>query len=110
MQRLLLSFIFLFTFSFNTVYSISKKEGAPDTVQIGAYVLSLHDINFKDKEYTMRLWLWMLYQNPEFDFTTQVEVPNAKSIEKPDVMVDTIDGDMGFDENEMYHEAKLESA
>jgi len=93
MQRLLLVLLFLFTFSFNTAYSISlKKEGAADTVHIGAYVLSLHDINFKDKEYTMRLWLWMLYKNPEFDFTTQVEVPNAKNIEKPDVMVDTIDG------------------
>jgi len=36
--------------------------------------------------------LWFLYNNPNFDFTTQVEVPNAKSIEKPDVLVDTING------------------
>jgi hypothetical protein len=93
MQKFLLSLFLFITVAYSTAYSISKKEeGVPDTVHIGAYVLSLHDINFKDKEYTMRLWLWMLYSNPEFDFTTQVEVPNAKSIEKPDVMVDTIDG------------------
>lgn len=64
----------------------------PDTVTVGSYILSLHDINFHEKEYTMRFWLWFVYNNPEFDFTTQVEVPNAKSIEKPDVMVDTING------------------
>ena len=64
----------------------------PDTVRVGSYILSLHDINFHDKEYTMRYWLWFLYDNPNFDFTTQVEVPNAKSVEKPDVLVDTING------------------
>ena len=64
----------------------------PDTVKVGSYILSLHDINFHEKEYTMRFWLWFLYNNKDFDFTNQVEVPNAKSIEKPDVLVDTING------------------
>ncbi|HSY62729.1 MAG TPA: hypothetical protein VK796_12680 [Cytophaga sp.] len=64
----------------------------PDTVKVGSYILSLHDINFHDKEYTMRFWLWFLYNNKNFDFTNQVEVPNAKNIEKPDVLVDTING------------------
>jgi hypothetical protein len=71
--------------------SPSKPEG-PDTVKIGTYVISLHDINFHNKEYTMRFWLWMLYNNPEFDFTKQIDVTNAKDIEKPDVLLDTIDG------------------
>jgi len=64
----------------------------PDTVKVGSYILSLHDINFHDKEYTMRFWLWFLYNDKDFDFTNQVEVPNAKNIEKPDVLVDTING------------------
>lgn len=34
----------------------------------------------------------MLYDNPNFDFTDQVEVPNAKTMEKPDILVDTING------------------
>ena len=64
----------------------------PDTVKIGAYVISLHDINFHDKEYTLRYWLWLLHHNKDFDFSEQVEVPNAKSLEKPDIMIDTVDG------------------
>jgi len=75
-----------------TVMRLHATPKVPDTVKVGSYILSLHDINFHDKEYTMRFWLWFLYNNPNFDFTTQVEVPNAKSIEKPDVLVDTING------------------
>jgi hypothetical protein len=71
---------------------VKATPEVPDTVKVGSYILSLHDINFHDKEYTMRYWLWFVYNNPRFDFTTQVEVPNAKSVEKPDVLVDTING------------------
>jgi hypothetical protein len=69
-----------------------NAESGPDTVKIGSYVVSIHDINFRDKEYTARFWTWMLYNNPEFDFIHQVEVPNAKTMEKPEMMVDTING------------------
>jgi hypothetical protein len=65
---------------------------APDTVRVGAYVISVHDINFHDKEYTVRFWLWFLYNNPEFDFTTQLDIPNAKTIEPPESIIDTVDG------------------
>lgn len=67
------------------------KYYKPDTVVTGTYIMSLHDINFHDNEYTIRLWLWMLYNNPQFDFANRVEVTNAKSIEKPDLMVDSSD-------------------
>lgn len=75
-----------------TTLQLQAVPRTPDTVKVGSYILSLHDINFHDKEYTMRFWLWFLYNNENFDFTNQVEVPNAKSIEKPDVLVDTING------------------
>lgn len=65
------------------------QQGAPDTVSIGTYIVSLHDINFHDKEYTIRFWMWMLYDNPEFDFANRVEVPNAKLLEKPETFVDS---------------------
>lgn len=72
---------------------VMSAPDAPDTVKVGSYILSLHDINFHDKEYTMRYWLWFLHKNNKnLDFTSQVEVPNAKSVEKPDVIVDTING------------------
>jgi hypothetical protein len=64
----------------------------PDTVNVGSYVISVHDINFRDKEYTMRFWLWFLYDNPDFDFSTQLDIPNAKSIEQPEIITDSIDG------------------
>src|SRR4051812_5604619 len=62
----------------------------PDTVKVGSYVISVHDINFHDKEYTIRFWLWFLYDNPAFDFSKQVDIPNAKSIEPPEIMIDSI--------------------
>lgn len=66
--------------------------GQPDTVKVGAYVISVHDINFHDKEYTARFWLWFVYNNPDFDFSTQLDVPNAKIIDKPEVINDSTDG------------------
>ena len=69
-----------------------KAVAQPDTVRAGAYVISIHDINFHNKEYTLRYWLWFLHQNPEFDFTTQLDIVNAKSIELPDAIIDSING------------------
>jgi hypothetical protein len=87
-----LLFISFGAFSQTSDRTAAEKSSGPDTVKIGSYIISLHDINFHDKEYTMRLWLWMLYNNPDFDFTKQVDVTNAKDIDKPDVLLDTIEG------------------
>lgn len=62
----------------------------PDTVKVGAYVISVHDINFHEKEYTIRFWLWFLHRNPAFDFSKQLDIPNAKSIEFEDPITDSI--------------------
>ena len=68
-------------------------QAGPDTVKAGAYVISVHDINFHDKEYTIRFWLWFLYDsNPSFDFTNQLDITNAKSIDDPEAIVDTVAG------------------
>ncbi|MCU0431750.1 MAG: hypothetical protein MUF42_17460 [Cytophagaceae bacterium] len=64
----------------------------PDTVKVGAYIISLHDVNFHDKEYTLRFWLWLLHKNEEFEFSSQIEIPNAKSLEKPDIQLDSAGG------------------
>src|SRR5688572_20863820 len=65
---------------------------APDTVKVGTYVISVHDINFHEKEYTIRFWLWFVYDNPDFDFAKQLDIPNAKEIEPPEIILDSIDG------------------
>ncbi len=64
----------------------------PDTVKAGAYVISVHDINFHEKEYTVRFWLWFLYSNPDFDFARQLDIPNAKTIDPPEIIYDSLNG------------------
>ncbi len=66
--------------------------GQPDTVTVGSYVISVHDINFRDKEYTMRFWLWFIYDNPDFDFSSQLDITNAKSIDPPEIFLDSLNG------------------
>ncbi len=70
----------------------SAFASGPDTVRAGAYVISVHDINFHDKEYTIRFWLWFIYKNKKFDFSKQLDIPNAKSIDDPEIIYDSIEG------------------
>jgi hypothetical protein len=51
------------------------------------------DINFHEKEYTARFWLWFLYRNKEFDFVKQLDITNAKSIDTPQLLEDSLGHD-----------------
>ena len=62
---------------------------------------SIHDINFKDKEYTINFWLWLKYKNKDFDFKENLEIPQAKTIEKSFSTIDTTG-------NEVYLLMKLQ--
>ncbi len=77
-----------------TSLSISPSfcQETPDTVSTGIYITSIHDINFKEKEYTVNLWLWLKYKNPEFDFLQNLEIPQAKSFVKAYSTTDTTGG------------------
>ncbi|MBX2946286.1 MAG: hypothetical protein KF725_10665 [Cyclobacteriaceae bacterium] len=83
---------FISTLCVNAQDENGSIESPPDTVRIGAYIISIHDINFQDKEYTMRFWLWALYDNVAFDLAKQLDIPNAKSIDDPQVIVDVVNG------------------
>jgi hypothetical protein len=48
--------LFLFT---NKIHAQQK----PDTVKVGIYITSIHDIDFKQKEYAITFWLWLKYKN-----------------------------------------------
>ncbi|TCD08306.1 hypothetical protein EZ449_12960 [Pedobacter frigidisoli] len=61
----------------------------PDTVKTGIYVTSIHDINFKDKEYTVNFWLWLKYKNKDFNFVDNLELPQAKTVTKSFSTIDT---------------------
>lgn len=66
------------------------KAQTPDTVKVGCYFLSLHDFNFREKEFTARFWMWLLYDNPEIDFVDGVEIPNAKEVNYDAIVVDSL--------------------
>jgi hypothetical protein len=94
MRRLLLLLTLLLAPIFLHAQEDNQEESYPDTVKIGAYIISVHDINFHEKQYTMRMWLWLLYDNLEFDFAKQIDIPNAKQIDEPEVIMDMVDGKM----------------
>lgn len=83
--------LFFLLSSFIFYSSFAKAANAPDTVTVGVYVNSVHDIDFKEKQYTISLWLWLKYKNQDFDFSKYLEVPMAKSVDKSFYTVDTLE-------------------
>jgi len=64
----------------------------PDTVKVGIYITSLHDVDFKAKEYNTNFWLWFKYKRKEFDFVNNLEIPMAKTFTKSYSSTDTTNG------------------
>jgi len=65
------------------------QEVKPDTVRTGIYITSIHDIDFKQKEYTITFWLWLKYKYKDFDFLQNLEVPMAKTVSRSFATVDS---------------------
>src|ERR1051325_3019134 len=65
------------------------EKSHPDTVRTGIYITSIHDIDFRQKQYDINFWIWFTYKNPEFDFVKYLEIPQAKSITTSYSSVDT---------------------
>jgi len=65
-----------------------------DTVKAGIYITSIHNIDFKEKEYTLDLWLWLRYKNHALDFYQNIEVPQAKSVTKSYATIDSSNGEI----------------
>jgi hypothetical protein len=79
--------VFLCLTSFH--FTGRSQANAPDTVSVGIYITSIHDIDFREKEYTINFWLWLRYKNREFDFLNNLEVPQAKTVDKAFSVVDS---------------------
>jgi hypothetical protein len=88
MRNLILSVVFCFS-AFSTLHA--EQENI-DTVHVGIYITSIHNIDFKQKEFTATFWLWLKYKNPKLDFVNNLEVPNAKTVEKAFSTIDTSGG------------------
>jgi hypothetical protein len=67
----------------------SAQKAKPDTVKVGVYVTSIHNIDFKQKEYAVQLWLWLKYKNKNFSFDKYLEIPMAKSVDRSFYTADT---------------------
>jgi hypothetical protein len=65
------------------------QDTKPDTVYTGIYITSIHDIDFKQKEFTATFWLWLRYKNKRFDFLNNLEVPQAKTVDKSFSVIDS---------------------
>ena len=65
------------------------QETKRDTVKVGIYITSIHDIDFKQKEFAVYLWLWLKYKNKGFDFQQNLEVPMAKEVTKSFATIDS---------------------
>lgn len=88
----------ILTGSFFTIILLSlfnnnaiAQDSGPDTVKVGIYITSIHDIDFKQKEYTITFWLWMKYKNKDFDFMQNLEVPQAKLVSRSFATIDSSD-------------------
>ena len=68
---------------------LHAQVSRPDTVKTGIYITSIHDIDFKQKEYSVTFWLWLKYKNKDFDFLQNLEVPQAKSVSRSFATVDS---------------------
>jgi hypothetical protein len=88
-KKVLLLLIF-FTAVF--ILKTTAQENKPDTVTAGIYVTSIHDIDFRQKEYTVTFWLWLKYKNKDFDFVQNLEIPMAKTVSKSFSTIDSSDG------------------
>jgi hypothetical protein len=87
MKKALLFFVILFFVAAGHAQEIKNDTGKsskpkPEKVLVGIYVTSIHDIDFKAKEYEIHFWIWFRYKNRNFDFARFLEIPNAKTFTK----------------------------
>jgi hypothetical protein len=75
-----------------TVSFCKAQSSKPDTVRVGIYITSIHDIDFKQKEYYISFWLWLKYKNKDFDFLQNLEVPLSKNVTRSYATVDSSTG------------------
>jgi hypothetical protein len=88
------AFILFVIFCFGFFLSSCAQDAKPDTVKVGVYVTSIHNIDFKQKEYAIQLWLWLKYKNKDFAFDKYLEIPMAKSVDRSFFNADTSNGEV----------------
>jgi hypothetical protein len=102
MKRIMLAQFILILLCSCCINPSFAQKPHPDTVRAGLYITSIHDIDFKQNEFTINFWLWLRYKNKAFDFAQNLEIPQAKSFTK---LYSTIDSSR----EELYMLMKVQS-
>ncbi|MDX1905155.1 MAG: hypothetical protein SFU27_13460 [Thermonemataceae bacterium] len=84
-MRYFLPILFLLIFVSN---SFSQKA---DTARIGCYIISLHDLDFVEEQFTARFWLWLVHKNPIEKPSDAIEIPLAKEFKIDNIIADSLD-------------------
>ncbi|CAK0779024.1 conserved membrane hypothetical protein [Gammaproteobacteria bacterium] len=81
MNWLLRNLIELVALVFVTGYAWADAapNGAPDQATLGAYVISIHDLNFAANTFGADFWVWTDYENSRLQPLKTLELVNAKS-------------------------------
>ena len=69
-------------------------NNVPEKVRVGIYINSIHDIDFKLKEFMVSFWLWIKYKKSndkknDLDFVNNLEIPNAETSTRSYLVVDS---------------------
>ncbi|SFC38198.1 hypothetical protein SAMN05421780_10547 [Flexibacter flexilis DSM 6793] len=91
MKRILL-LISLAFFLLGKPNAWAAHDNHPDTVKVGCYIISLHDFDFIEEQYTTRFWLWMLHDHPIDKPSDMIELPDAKEYKIDNMMMDSLNG------------------
>lgn len=94
LQSLFLRCSLVVLFSLAMYSGNAQEKKTPDTVKAGVYITSIHDIDFKQNEFAVNLWLWLKYKNKDFNFDQNLEIPQAKSFSKLYTTIDSSGGEI----------------
>ena len=70
----------------------AQQPVVADTVKTGIYITSIHNIDFKQNEYEVNMWVWFTYHDPELNFIDNLEIPQAKSFTRSFTTIDSTGG------------------
>ncbi len=76
------------------VATTQAKKQVPDTARVGCYVISLHDLDFPEQQYTARFWLWLI-KDTISNVDKDVEIPNAKEMKIDNMIMEKL-GNQGW--------------
>ena len=89
MKKTINYFIVSLALFFGFVSKAVAQDQAPDTVKVGIYIVSIHNVDFKQKEFTANFWIWLKYKRRDFNFYDNLEVPQAKTVDKSFFTIDS---------------------